>query len=126
MDKPGATDPVEVLALKRGGSSSLEFGLCEVRPAQPTCLFSGEAQRSGRSRSEFRAVGPPGQVGCSETASLPRREAVVTRIAGRLVDMHAPTPWPSGTGSCTAGPAEPDLARQEPGGEGLPQKLAAP
>jgi len=104
MNKPGTADPLHVIALN-SGSSSLKFGLYEVRSAQVTCVVSGEADRIGQSRSAFRAAGVSGRAMCSETASLHTPQEVVTRIARLLVDIDAPTPNAVGHRVVHGGPA---------------------
>jgi acetate kinase len=104
MNKPGNTDPLHVIALN-SGSSSLKFGLYEVRSAQVTCMVSGEAERIGQNRSAFRAVGASGRAVCNETAPLHTPQEVVIRIARLLVDIDAPTPRAIGHRVVHGGPA---------------------
>ena len=104
MNQPGAADPLHVLALN-SGSSSLKFGLYEVRSAQVTRLISGEAERVGRSRSAFVATGAAGAVVCDEAGPLPTPHAVVDRVVRLLADVDAPAPGAIGHRVVHGGPA---------------------
>jgi acetate kinase len=103
MDKHTTAAPLRALAFN-SGSSSLKFGLYEVRAERAQCLLSGEAQRIGESSSVFRAVDPSGRVICLDTAPLPTPRDVVARVGRWLSDTGAPAPQAIGHRVVHGGP----------------------
>ena len=87
------------------GSSSLKFGLYEVRGDRATCVVSGDAQKIGEGHSEFRALDPSGRVVCLETEPLRAPQDVVARVGRWLSETDAPTPQAVGHRVVHGGPA---------------------
>ena len=91
MDKRTGADPLHVIAFN-SGSSSLKFGLYDVRGERAVCLASGDAQQIGEARGAFRAVDGAGRVISEDTAPLPTPHDVVVRVGQWLSDIGAPPP----------------------------------
>ncbi len=104
MSTPAAAAPWHALAFN-SGSSSLKFGLYEVRGGRAACLVGGEARRIGEGRAEFRAVDPSGGVVCLDDAPLRTPQDVVARVARCLTDTGAPAPQAVGHRVVHGGPA---------------------
>ena len=103
MHKHTTAAPLHALAFN-SGSSSLKFGLYEVRGEHAQSLVCGEAQGIGAEGSVFRAVDPSGRDVCLDTAPLRTPQDVVARIARLLVDIDAPVPQAVGHRVVHGGP----------------------
>ena len=53
------------------GSSSLKFGLYELRAGHPACVVSGDAHGVGEARSVLRVVDPSGRIVWLDPDPLP-------------------------------------------------------
>ena len=80
---------LHVLALN-SGSSSLKFGLYQVRSLGTQRLVSGEAESIGTAAAVFHAEGSTGTSLLRERAALPTQQNAVIRIARLLTDQKMP------------------------------------
>ena len=103
MDKCTGADPLHVLTFN-SGSSSLKFGLYQVRGGRSVCLRSGDAQQIAAARGAFRAGDDAGRVISEDTAPLPTPHDVVVRVGQWLSDAGAPPPQAIGHRVVHGGP----------------------
>ena len=92
-----------MLALN-SGSSSLKFGLYQVRDATARCLLSGEAAGLGQATASLEAVDANGVVLLHETVAMANAGEAVARIGKLLSDSHAPLPQAIGHRIVHGGP----------------------
>jgi len=92
-----------VLALN-SGSSSLKFGLYQVRSLHTQRLVSGEAESIGKEAAIFHAEDPTGTSLLRESAALPSQKDAVIRIARLLTDLKMPAPQSIGHRIVHGGP----------------------
>ena len=83
--------PLNVLALN-SGSSSLKFGLYDVRSASVEALVSGEAEAIGGAGSRFHAEDSRRRVVASEAGFIADQRGAVVRIAQLLGTLGMPRP----------------------------------
>jgi acetate kinase len=94
---------LHVLALN-SGSSSLKFGLYQVRSLHTQRLVSGEAESIGKEAAIFHAEDPTGTSLLRESAALPSQKDAVIRIARLLTDLKMPAPQSIGHRIVHGGP----------------------
>lgn len=82
---------LNVLALN-SGSSSLKFGLYQVRSSRIELLIGGEAASIGAANSKFNAHDGRQKALSSETTALPTQREAVVRIARLLADCKIAAP----------------------------------
>ena len=82
---------MNVLALN-SGSSSLKFGLYDVRPASIEPLVSGEAEAIGEANSRFHAEDKRGGVVATEAHSIANQKGAVVRVSQLLATLGLPSP----------------------------------
>ena len=82
---------MNVLALN-SGSSSLKFGLYDVRSASVEALVSGEAEAIGGAGSRFHAEDSHRGVVASEGDSIADQRGAVVRVAQLLATLGLPSP----------------------------------
>jgi len=103
MDEPTAAAPWYAVAFN-SGSSSLKFGLYELRAGHPECVVSGEAHGIGEAGSEFRVVDASGRVVCLDSEPLRMPQDVVLRFSRWLAETGAPAPQAIGHRVVHGGP----------------------
>ena len=94
---------MNVLALN-SGSSSLKFGLYDVRSALVEALVSGEAEAIGDAGSRFRAEDSRRGVVASEADFIADQRSAVDRIAQLLATLGMPPPGAIGHRVVHGGP----------------------
>ncbi|MDQ6685279.1 MAG: acetate kinase, partial [Pseudomonadota bacterium] len=82
---------MNVLALN-SGSSSLKFGLYDVRSAAVEPLVTGEADSIGNAGGRFHAEDRRGAVLASEVDSIADPRGAVVRVAQLLATLGLPSP----------------------------------
>lgn len=83
--------PLNVLALN-SGSSSLKFGLYDVRSASVAPLVSGEAEAIGGAGSRFHAKDSRGVVVASEGNVIADQRCALVRVSQLLATLGLPSP----------------------------------
>jgi acetate kinase len=92
-----------VLALN-SGSSSLKFGLYQVKPLEIIRLIGGEAEAIGEKTGSFHAEDANGVALLHDRAAPSNQEDAVIRVARLLTDMKMPAPQSVGHRIVHGGP----------------------
>jgi acetate kinase len=92
-----------VLALN-SGSSSLKFGLYQVKPLEIIRLIGGEAEAIGETTGSFHAEDANGVALLHDRAAPSNQEDAVIRVARLLTDMKMPAPQSVGHRIVHGGP----------------------
>jgi acetate kinase len=86
-----STDSRNILALNCG-SSSLKFGMYNVRSGDASLLCEGEAEEIGSGHGQFWFRHTTEEAKCKQTLAIPDHQAALTRALGAVKDSGAPDP----------------------------------